>query len=51
VSFPKDGEIVLMIKAEKKYQAMTILGPFHPTSSASLLENSRISRTGLEKLE
>ena len=41
----------LMNTAERKYQRMTAIGPSHPTSSASFLENSMMSRIGFEMFE
>lgn len=51
VSLPKDGEMYLRNRPDRKYQRKTDPGPYHPTSSDNFLEKRMISRVGLEKLE
>lgn len=50
VSLPNGGEINLMMIPEMKYQAKTMIGPYHPTTSANFLEKRMISRHGLVTL-
>ena len=51
VSFPNDGEMNFIKKPESKYHNITTMGPCQPTKSDNFLENSIISKVGLEKLE
>lgn len=46
VSLPNAGETNLMMIPETKYHATTNPGPSQPTSSASFVENSTISKIG-----
>jgi len=47
VSLPNEGEINLMIMPERAYHEKVMAGPYHPTTSASFLENITISKIGL----
>ena len=47
VSRPKAGEIARMTIPDIKYHATVMIGPSHPTSSASFLEKRKMSNIGL----